>query len=100
MKPEDILLLEMMGHLVETGEFEVRIGEDGEPRYRITELGRARAAQRLEDDRWVDDSLRDRDRLLSGSGRSRPRWPAPLVEPGAVFAHLLALRRRRVALAG
>src|SRR5215471_3046642 len=21
--------------------------------------------------------------------RSRPRWPAPLVEPGAVFAHLL-----------
>jgi hypothetical protein len=33
-------------------------------------------------------------------GRSRPRWPAPLVEPGAVFAHLLALRRRRVALAG
>jgi hypothetical protein len=40
------------------------------------------------------------DRLLSGSGRSRPRWPAPLVEPGAVFAHLLALRRRRVALAG
>src|SRR5499433_3426276 len=40
------------------------------------------------------------DRLLSGTGRSRPRWPAPLVEPGAVFAHLLALRRRRVALAG
>ena len=38
--------------------------------------------------------------LLSGTGRSRPRWPAPLVEPGAVFAHLLALRRRRVALAG
>src|SRR5262245_22381522 len=35
-----------------------------------------------------------------GTGRSRPRWPAPLVEPGAVFAHLLALRRRRVALAG
>jgi hypothetical protein len=33
-------------------------------------------------------------------GRSRPRWPAPLVEPGAVFAHLLALRCRRVALAG
>ena len=32
--------------------------------------------------------------------RSRPRWPAPLVEPGAVFAHLLALRCRRVALAG
>src|SRR6266699_3164049 len=31
--------------------------------------------------------------------RSRPRWPAPLVEPGAVFAHLLALRCRRVALA-
>ena len=40
------------------------------------------------------------DRLLSGTGRSGPRWPAPLVEPGAVFAHLLALRRRRVALAG
>ena len=40
------------------------------------------------------------DRLLNGTGRSRPRWPAPLVEPGAVFAHLLALRRRRVALAG
>jgi hypothetical protein len=40
------------------------------------------------------------DRLLSGTGRSRPRWPAPLVEPGAVFAHLLALRCRRVALAG
>jgi hypothetical protein len=38
--------------------------------------------------------------LLSGTGRSRPRWPAPLVEPGAVFAHLLALRRRGVALAG
>ena len=33
-------------------------------------------------------------------GRSRPRWPAPLVEPGAVFAHLIALRHRRVALAG
>src|SRR6516165_4816810 len=28
------------------------------------------------------------------------RWPAPLVEPGAVFAHPLALRCRRVALAG
>ncbi len=40
------------------------------------------------------------DRLLNGTSRSRPRWPAPLVEPGAVFAHLLALRRRRVALAG
>jgi hypothetical protein len=40
------------------------------------------------------------DRLLSGTGRSRPRWPVPLVEPGAVFAHLLALRCRRVALAG
>jgi hypothetical protein len=39
-------------------------------------------------------------RPLSGTGRSRPRWPAPLVEPGAVFAHLLALRYRRVALAG
>ena len=38
--------------------------------------------------------------LLSGTGRSRPRWAAPLVEPGAVFAHLLALRRRGVALAG
>src|SRR5690348_16994470 len=37
---------------------------------------------------------------LSGTHRSRPRWPAPLVEPGAVFAHLLALRCRRVALAG
>src|SRR5947209_8283934 len=37
---------------------------------------------------------------LSGTRRSRPRWPAPLVEPGAVFAHLLALRCRRVALAG
>src|SRR4051794_2079071 len=32
--------------------------------------------------------------------RSCPRWPAPLVEPGAVFAHLLALRCRRVTLAG
>ena len=38
-------------------------------------------------------------RLLSGTGRSRPRWPAPVVEPGAVFAHLLALRSRRVTLA-
>jgi hypothetical protein len=37
---------------------------------------------------------------LSGTHRSRPRWPAPLVEPGAVFAHLLALRCRRVVLAG
>src|SRR6516165_2375222 len=37
---------------------------------------------------------------LNGTHRSRPRWPAPLVEPGAVFAHLLALRCRRVALAG
>src|SRR6266702_8363528 len=37
---------------------------------------------------------------LSGTHRSRPRWPAPLVEPRAVFAHLLALRCRRVALAG
>src|SRR4051812_9226305 len=37
---------------------------------------------------------------LSGTRRSRPRWPAPLVEPGAVFAHLLALRCRRVTLAG
>ena len=27
------------------------------------------------------------DRLLNGTGRSRPRWPAPFVEPGAVFAH-------------
>src|SRR5260370_40421468 len=36
----------------------------------------------------------------TGTRRSRPRWPAPLVEPGAVFAHLLALRCRRVALAG
>src|SRR6516225_8658473 len=36
----------------------------------------------------------------SGTHHSRPRWPAPLMEPGAVFAHLLALRRRRVALAG
>src|SRR5258708_20927010 len=36
----------------------------------------------------------------TGTRRSRPRWPAPLVEPGAVFTHLLALRRRRVALAG
>src|SRR5262245_10976072 len=27
------------------------------------------------------------------------RWPAPLVEPGAVFAHPLALAGRRVALA-
>src|SRR5438128_11759526 len=35
----------------------------------------------------------------TGTRRSRPRWPAPLVEPGAVFTHLLALRRRRVALA-
>jgi hypothetical protein len=25
------------------------------------------------------------------TGPLRPRWPAPLVEPGAVFAHLLAL---------
>src|SRR3954470_7072883 len=37
---------------------------------------------------------------LSGTRRSRPRWPAPFVEPGAVFAHLLALRCRRVTLAG
>src|SRR5215831_13636088 len=36
----------------------------------------------------------------SGTHRSRPRCPAPLVEPGAVFTHLLALRCRRVALAG
>src|SRR5262245_17071033 len=28
------------------------------------------------------------------------RWPAPLVEQGAIFAHPLALRCRRVALAG
>src|SRR4051812_37229116 len=32
--------------------------------------------------------------------RSRARWLAPLVEPGAVFAHLLALGCWRVALAG
>jgi hypothetical protein len=38
--------------------------------------------------------------LSPASGPSRPRWPAPLVEPGAVFVHLLALRCRRVALAG
>src|SRR6266478_5395782 len=36
----------------------------------------------------------------TGTRRSRPRWPAPLVEPGAGFTHLLALRRRRVALSG
>ena len=29
-----------------------------------------------------------------------PAVAAPLVEPGAVFTHVLALRRRRVALAG
>jgi hypothetical protein len=40
------------------------------------------------------------DSQTGGTGRSRPRRPAPLVEPGAVFAHLLALRCRRVALAG
>src|SRR6266487_3818768 len=39
-------------------------------------------------------------RGLARRRRSRPRWPAPLVEPGAVFAHLFALRCRRVALAG
>jgi hypothetical protein len=52
-------------------------------------------------DAWLASrETRMGDRLLSGTGRSRPRWPAPLVEPGAIFAHLPALRCRRIALAG
>ncbi len=39
-------------------------------------------------------------RCFPNRSSSRPRWAAPLVEPDAVFAHLLALRCRRVALAG
>src|SRR5262249_17628831 len=46
------------------------------------------------------DHVRRHQGGLTAPGRSRPRWPAPLVERGAVFAHLLALRHRRVALAG
>src|SRR5215510_10328813 len=49
---------------------------------------------------WCAQPPRHRRRRSAAPARSRPRWPAPLVEPGAVFTHLLALRRRRVALAG
>jgi hypothetical protein len=51
-------------------------------------------------DRTHDGGRSSRAKETYSGGGSRPRWPVPLVEPGAVFAHLVALRCRRVALAG